>query len=124
MVRTVPKKSLLLAVALTAALMLLYYSRREETPAMDRGPRPAYRQDTSSSSSSRPRHLAPLTRRKQHQQESSSSSTSIPAHLMPETRWRKDTCVREAPKRARADMETKDILPTLNFDVSEMCHWR
>ncbi len=121
MVRTVPKKSLLLAVALTAVIMVIYYSRREGDVAAEnklaaagarRGPRPASDHGGGGGGGGSGR------RRGQDPPREVSTSPQAPAALLPGAAKRADTCPVGSAKRSRADMETTDILPTLNFDVS------
>ncbi len=134
MIRTVPKKTMLVAVALTALLIVIYYSRGRDpsSPApaaadrnrlasrgeMRRGPMPVSeeeeddddeydyeRSSTAAAAAAAPVVVPPHQSIKTKKRTKASSKTKA------------EMCPAQVPLRAAADMETVDIYPTLNFNV-------
>ncbi len=133
MIRTVPKKTMLVAVALTALLIVIYYSRGRDPSSpshaaadrnrlasrgeMRRGPMPVseededdddeydYERSSTSAAAAAPVVVPPHQSTKTKKRTKASSKTKA------------EMCQAKVPLRAAADMETVDIYPTLNFNV-------
>lgn len=112
MVRTVPKKLVLAAVLVATLIMTFYYARSGSKWSESAKATP------SSSHDRRQQHYLPVA----PQREVNHSTTSFKHVTKSNTAIRKrknkpQFCPANGLERAKADIETVDILPTLNFDV-------
>ncbi len=120
MVRTVPKKALLVLLAATAILMLLYYSRKDLRADRAGGDMRARRNNQHRAAVSQPRPAKATSVSRTDRNESSHDNLTSSPTSSRRSKARiphAPSCPEPGLKRTTADIETVDVFPTLNFDV-------